>query len=68
MTGMPARGATHSDGELWALVAFIERLPGLSAADYRRLLERAAAEGHEHHHAHSVHAALEGNGSGGRHE
>jgi mono/diheme cytochrome c family protein len=68
MTGMPARGATHSDGELWALVAFIERLPGLSAADYRRLLERAAAEGHEHHHAHSVHAALEGNGSGGHHE
>jgi mono/diheme cytochrome c family protein len=68
MTGMPAWGVTHSDGELWALVAFIERLPGLSAAGYDRLLERAAAEGHEHHHEHSAHAALEGSGSGGHHE
>jgi hypothetical protein len=58
--------------QLWAVVAFVEQLPGLSAADYRRLLERAAAEGHEHRHehhrAHSAHAALEGSASGGHDE
>jgi mono/diheme cytochrome c family protein len=35
MTGMPAWGATHSDGDLWAIVAFLLRLPELTAEAYR---------------------------------
>lgn len=34
MTGMPAWGITHSDEELWSIVAFLNKLPELSAEDY----------------------------------
>ncbi len=37
MTGMPAFGPTHSEDELWAMVAFVQRLPKLSEADYKKL-------------------------------
>jgi len=51
MTGMPAWGTTHSDEEIWQLVAFLERLPGMTAADYDRLLNEAGESGHAHEHA-----------------
>jgi mono/diheme cytochrome c family protein len=35
MTAMPAWGATHSDAMIWDMVAFIRRLPSLSAEEYR---------------------------------
>ena len=34
MTGMPAFGGTHSDAELKAAVAFIQRLPTMTPAQY----------------------------------
>ena len=34
MAGMPAYGPTHSDEELWELVAFVERLPDMSPDEY----------------------------------
>lgn len=37
MTGMPAFGKTHSEDELWAMVAFVRRLPGLSPEQYKQL-------------------------------
>lgn len=37
MTGMPGFGPTHSDVELWEVVAFVERLPRMSATEYRSL-------------------------------
>jgi mono/diheme cytochrome c family protein len=49
MSGMPAWGPTHSDTELWDLVAFLQRLPGLSAAAYERLA--GSGNPHTHHHA-----------------
>jgi len=52
MTGMPAWGQTHSDAQLWELVAFVERLPSLSPAEYRELAQRGAAHGHDHGHEH----------------
>src|SRR5262249_37033587 len=36
MTGMPA-WSDHSDEELWATVAFLEKLPGMSEPDYAHL-------------------------------
>ena len=49
MTGMPA-WSDHGDEELWATVAFIERLPGLSEPDYAKLLMAGIAHGGGHHH------------------
>lgn len=45
MTGMPAWGPTHSDKELWDVIAFIKAMPGLSKADYRAL-EQQTSQGH----------------------
>lgn len=36
MTGMPAWDQTLSQADVWSLVAFLEALPGYSAADYAR--------------------------------
>jgi mono/diheme cytochrome c family protein len=47
MTAMPAWGATHSDAEIWNMVAFLQKLPGLSPAQYRDLT-RDAQMHHEH--------------------
>lgn len=45
MTGMPAWGVTHSDGEIWNMVAFLQKLPQLSPAQYKA----AVASGGDHH-------------------
>lgn len=49
MTGMPAFGPTHSDEEIWNLVAFLQRTRGISEQDYRRLLSRVDSSGGDHH-------------------
>ena len=46
MTGMPAWGKTHSDDDLWPLVALITRLPDLDAEAYQSLLASGAGSGH----------------------
>lgn len=35
MTGMPAWGPSHKDGELWSVVAFIRKLPTMTVGDYQ---------------------------------
>jgi mono/diheme cytochrome c family protein len=45
-TSMPAWGPTHSDAALWNVVAFLRKLPTLSAAQYEAMTGMAAA-GHE---------------------
>lgn len=49
MTGMPAWGTTHRDDELWALTAFVLRLPTMSAEEYRAFEAKIPAE-HAHKH------------------
>jgi mono/diheme cytochrome c family protein len=61
MTGMPAFGVTHSDEEIWAITAFLKRMPKLSPREYGAMVKEAglagqagaAAEpgGGGHHHA-----------------
>jgi mono/diheme cytochrome c family protein len=34
MTGMPAFGLTHTDDQIWAIVAFVRTLPNLEPEDY----------------------------------
>jgi mono/diheme cytochrome c family protein len=43
MAGMPAFGTTHSDEEIWGLVAFLEELGGMSGEEYQRWESRFAA-------------------------
>lgn len=52
MTGMPAFGPTHEENELWAIVAFLRRLPELSKGEYEALAKEAGRhrEGKNHHH------------------
>jgi mono/diheme cytochrome c family protein len=42
MTAMPAWGEVERQDQVWALVAFLEALPRLSAADYANLRRSAA--------------------------
>jgi mono/diheme cytochrome c family protein len=49
MTGMPS-WSDHSDEELWATVAFIEKLPGMTPEEYGKLVMASIAQGgHQHH-------------------
>jgi mono/diheme cytochrome c family protein len=48
MTGMPA-WSDHSDEELWATVAFVKKLPGMSEQDYASLVMASMAHGGGHH-------------------
>lgn len=41
MTGMPAWGITHDDDMLWDIVAFLRKLPSLSAEQYQALVKSA---------------------------
>ncbi len=52
MTGMPAWGVTHSDREIWNIVAFLQRMPKLSGQEYRALVA-SSGDHHENdmHHA-----------------
>lgn len=53
MSGMPAWGMTHDDSSIWGLVAFLQKLPELTPAQYQAL---AKAEGESHHqHSHDQH-------------
>jgi len=45
-SGMPAWGTSVPDRYIWGLVALVERLPELDAAQYRALV--AGSEGHSH--------------------
>ena len=44
-TGMPAWPAQQRDDEVWAMVAFLRRMPDLDAAGYRRLAYGDSATG-----------------------
>jgi mono/diheme cytochrome c family protein len=41
MTGMPAWGVTHDDELLWDVVAFLRKLPDLTADQYQTLVKSA---------------------------
>jgi mono/diheme cytochrome c family protein len=50
MTGMPAWGATHSENELWAIVAFLTEVPKLDAQRYQQLAKASEGESRPHRH------------------
>lgn len=62
LTAMPAWGKTHSDPLIWNMVAFVRRLPGMSADEYRRFVadapesHDAMMQGMKDAHGEHVHA------------
>ncbi|HSS47995.1 MAG TPA: cytochrome c [Thermoanaerobaculia bacterium] len=59
MTGMPAFGVTHTDEEIWAIVAFLQKMPKLNPQEYQAMVQQAGlgAPGAEHEeHEHGEHA------------
>lgn len=45
-SGMPAWGSTHDDERIWNMVAFLQRLPELTADQYAILTSRDEATAH----------------------
>ncbi len=55
MTAMPSWGLSHDDATIWAMVAFIFKMSGMTQAQYKELTHSTQdhATDHEHHdHAH----------------
>ena len=41
ISAMPAWGASHDDATIWSMVAFLQKLPDLSPAQYKAIVARA---------------------------
>ncbi len=52
MTEMPAFGPTHDQDELWALVAFLKRMPSIQSKEYEAMAKEAGLHkgGEKHRH------------------
>lgn len=61
-SGMPAWGRSMEDRYLWGMVAFLQRLPSLSADEYAALV--ASSEGHSHGGGESMPHAHAGDDAG----
>lgn len=61
MTGMPAFGPTHSDEELWGIVAIMQKFPEMSREDYKQMKRMSENMSHEHNHGHSSHEEVQQN-------
>jgi mono/diheme cytochrome c family protein len=47
MTGMPAFGVTHTDEQIWKIVAFMRTIPDLTAEQEASLQQRVGGDSHE---------------------
>ena len=53
MSAMPAWGGSHDDPTIWSMVAFLEKLPSMSPAQYKAIVAKAPPDedmGEEHDH------------------
>lgn len=66
LTGMPAFGPSHSEDELWGLVALSMQMPGMAPDQYRQFLEQISKK--EHHHGSTNQHSMDENISGNGHE
>lgn len=48
MTGMPAWGKTHDDATIWSIVAFLNKLPDMSPAQYKSIVAKAPPDDDMH--------------------
>ena len=57
MTGMAAFGPTHEEQELWGIVSFLRKLPGLKPEEYKAMVKAAGLHGEredDHPHGHKA--------------
>jgi mono/diheme cytochrome c family protein len=61
MSAMPAWGGSHDDATIWSMVAFLQKLPDMTASQYKEIVAKAppdddmaSSPGH-HTHDHSGH-------------
>ena len=65
-SGMPAWGKSMQDPYIWGMVAFLQRLPKLDAAQYTALVESSGGHSHgggesgDDHHDHDDHEGMAG--------
>ncbi|MGH8123003.1 MAG: c-type cytochrome [Rudaea sp.] len=52
MSAMPAWGTTHDDHAIWGMVAFLQKLPGMTSEQYKTLTGSGEENGEQHHHQH----------------
>jgi hypothetical protein len=58
MTGMPAWGYTHDNPTIWSMVAFLQKLPGMTPEQYKAIVAKAPLDedmgmgGDSHSHEH----------------
>jgi mono/diheme cytochrome c family protein len=55
MSAMPAWGPTHTDERIWAMVAFLQRLPELTPAQYQILTARSVGDRSAHEVGETAH-------------
>ncbi len=55
MSAMPAWGATHDDATIWSIVAFVQKLPHLDAAQYKDMVAKAPPDEDMDMSSHSDH-------------
>lgn len=61
MSGMPAWGVNHDDPTIWSMVAFLQKLPDMTPAQYKAMVAIAPPDedmnmggaGHTHGHSHA---------------
>jgi mono/diheme cytochrome c family protein len=63
MSAMPAWGASHDDATIWSMVAFLQKLPGMTPEQYKEIVAKAPpdedmdpmdrADTHEHGGSHT---------------
>jgi mono/diheme cytochrome c family protein len=41
MSAMPAWGMSHDDATIWSMVAFLQKLPGMTPAQYKEIVAKA---------------------------
>jgi mono/diheme cytochrome c family protein len=46
---MPSFGVTHTDQEIWAIVAFLLKMPKMTPPEYQALAQAVEASGEGHH-------------------
>ncbi len=59
MSAMPAWGSSHDDATIWSMVAFLQKLPEMTPAQYKDIIAKAPPDedmemdgDHEHAHDH----------------
>jgi mono/diheme cytochrome c family protein len=50
MTGMPEFGSLHSDEDIWAITAFLVKLPDMTRKQYAAMKEKSGTGHDEHSH------------------